>query len=93
MCEYWLPAQHNSGDVCPVSLLQKDSDTLATKGMVVAYAGAFPWLAVLVLWDDPLEPLWCAGGVSLSPSRLLVYLYVGASSKVSAWRSSSVVWC
>ena len=59
--------QHDTGDMSQASLWQKDSDTLASEGMAVTFAGGFPLLAVFALWDDPSEPLWCAGGVSLPP--------------------------
>ena len=81
--EYWLPARHGTGDQSPASMWQRDSNTLATEGMAVAFRSGLPWLEVLSLWDDAPEPLWCAGSVFLSPSLLWERQYVIACGEAS----------
>ena len=89
MCELLLPAQHDTGDISRASLWQKDSNTLASECVVVVFAGGFPWLAVLALWDNPPELLWCSGGVSLPPSSLSACTSTHATAP-PLWHSSFV---
>ena len=86
--EFWLPAQHDSGDTGVAAGWQRLADTAATRGLDDPDRYPIPWDSILGVLEDPPSPVCCNGSVVFKLNAFMDRLYdmtLGQSSALGGW--------
>ena len=86
--EFWLPAQHDSGDTAVAAGWQRLDDAAAPRGLDDADRYPIPWDSILGVLDDPPSPVCFNGSVVFKLNAFMEGLYdmtLGQSSALGGW--------